>query len=323
MGYPSPGFIISLDFELFWGVGDEATLSGYRKNVEGEWRAIPMLLALFRRYGVGATWATVGMVMCRDYKHWNDHRPTKLPSYVRQHCSTYSFGRVAREYPKLFFARPLVERILETPQQELASHTYSHFLCGEVGVTPEQFSADLACAQAMASDLGIQCQSLVFPRNQIRKEFLAKLPDAGFHAYRGNPDHWLYRGGHLTPGGIAGRAVRFADAWLSLTGAHVAYSETVDGLFNMPASMFLRPWSRQLANLEPIRVARLKQSMTIAAREGGIFHLWWHPHNFGINIEQNFCILESLLQHYCVLKDQYGMRSLTMNESRSLVAIPE
>ena len=56
----------------------------------------------------------------------------------------------------------------------------------------------------------------------------------------------------------------------------------------------------------------MKHAMTTAARQGGICHLWWHPHNFGVNVEQNMAVLESLLRHYCILQGQYGMRSLTM-----------
>lgn len=306
--------VISLDFELFWGVADSRTVASYRNNVEGEWNSIPRMLALFRQYGVRATWGAVGMLMCRNHAQWCEIRPTVLPGYLRQRCSTYSLESVARENPRLFFARPLVEQILDAPDQELATHTYSHFYCGEAGATPEQFAADLACAQAIASDMGVRCHSLVFPRNQIRSEFVAELAKAEIRVYRGNPDHWLYKGGHFIPGGIAGRAVRFADAWLPLSGMNTVQPEIIGGLVNVPASLFLRPWSRKLAALESLRLARLKQAMTAAARSGGICHLWWHPHNFGVNTEQNLAVLESLLQHYRVLQDRYGMRSLSMRD---------
>lgn len=313
-----PGLIISLDFELFWGVADSRTVAGYRDNIEGEWSAIPRILALFRRYGVRATWATVGMLMCRDYAQWRELRPSVLPGYLRRSCSPYSLDAVVREYPRLFFARPLVEQILATPGQELATHTYSHFYCGEEGATPEQFSADLACAQIIASDMGANCRSLVFPRNQVREEFVAVLPKAGIEVYRRNPDHWLYRNGHYVPGGMAGRMVRLADAWLPLTGTHVAHVTIANGLVSVPASLFLRPWPRRLAGLEFLRIARLKQAMTAAARCGGICHLWWHPHNFGVNTEQNLAVLESLLQHFVVLQDRHGMRSVQMGEAADL-----
>jgi hypothetical protein len=52
--------------------------------------------------------------------------------------------------------------------------------------------------------------------------------------------------------------------------------------------------------------------MLHAARTDSFFHLWWHPHNFGVNLEQNLATLEELLRYFSVLRDNYGMRSLTM-----------
>lgn len=314
----SSSFVISLDFELFWGVADSRTLSNYRHNVNGEWSAIPRMLGLFRRFGVQATWATVGMLMCRDYQQWCEIRPTVLPRYERERCSTYSLGALAQQHPKLFFGRPLVEQILETPGQELATHTYSHFYCGEDGATVEQFVADIACAHAIVSSMGAQCRSLVFPRNQVRKEFVANLAHCGIYAYRGNPDHWLYKGGHFTPAGVIGRAARFADAWIPITGSHVTHAKRVGGVVNIPASIFLRPWPRRLNRLESLRMHRLKNAMTEAARSGGICHLWWHPHNFGINVDQNLAMLEVLLKHFVFLRDRYGMLSLSMERAADM-----
>jgi peptidoglycan/xylan/chitin deacetylase (PgdA/CDA1 family) len=307
-------FVISLDLELYWGVAHSRTVADYRDNIEGEWNAIPRMLALFRQYNIRATWATVGMAMCREYSQWREIRPSVFPGYVHPQYSTYLLDEIVRKYPRLFFARPLVEQILVTPGQELATHTYSHFYCGEEGATPEQFDADLTCASAIASDLGAQCRSLVFPRNQIPLAFLDVLTRNGIQVYRGNQNHWLYRTGDVLPSGLAGRAVRFADNWLPLSGDSTASAETIDGLVNVPASLFLRPWSRRLAGLEFLRIARVKQAMTTAARTGGICHIWWHPHNFGVNTEINLAVLEMLLQHYRSLRDRYGMLSAHMGD---------
>lgn len=307
-------FVISLDFELFWGVADIADVKSYGANVEGEWQAVPAMLALLRRYGVRATWATVGMVMCRDFRQWQSLRPAVMPAYRNPRLSAYAHGGMAHAYPRLFFARPLVEQILETPGQELASHTYSHYLCDEDGASPEQFAADMACARHIAADLGVSLRSLVLPRNQIRPRYLDTLPGLGIRVVRGNADHWLYRNGHQAPGGIAGRAVRLADAWLPLRSATVQAGGLGNGLVDVPASLFLRPWSRRLASLEAIRMRRLQASMTDAARSGGIFHLWWHPHNFGVNQAENLRVLESVLQHHARLRDSFGMQSMTMRD---------
>ena len=57
--------------------------------------------------------------------------------------------------------------------------------------------------------------------------------------------------------------------------------------------------------------------MTAAARTGGVFHLWWHPHNFGVNQEENLSILEAVLRHYRTLADSYGMQTHCMGDFAS------
>ncbi|WP_170829097.1 MULTISPECIES: hypothetical protein [Pseudoalteromonas] len=52
--------------------------------------------------------------------------------------------------------------------------------------------------------------------------------------------------------------------------------------------------------------------MTYAAKHNEIFHLWWHPHNFGVNLDKNIDMLRAVLQHYIYLNKKYGMRSLNM-----------
>jgi len=307
-------FVISLDFEMFWGVSDSQSIAGYGRNVAGVWQAIPRLLALFRRHGLRVTWATVGMLMCRDHAQWRAIRPSILPGYLRQDLSPYAKEELVRAHPRLFFGRPLVEQILATEGQELATHTYSHFLCGEAGATPAQFAADLACASEVAAGLGVRYRSLVMPRNQVVPACLAVLPEAGIRVYRGNADHWLYRNGDQVAGGIAGRLMRFADACLPLSGDCRSAPCVRAGMVDLPASLFLYPWSSSRRGLHALRLQRLKGAMSRAARSGAVFHLWWHPHNFGVDLEHNLALLEDVLDHYQRLADRHGMESRCMGD---------
>lgn len=305
-------FVISLDFEMFWGVGDTRTVESYGRNVLGEWQAIPRMLALFRTHRVNVTWATVGAIMCRDYREWRARQRIGARRTAPPKPNADAEDALVRQYPKLFFARPLVERILETEGQELATHTYSHFYCNDKDATPEGFVDDLASARDLAAGMGAGFRSIVFPRNQISPEFLAALPAAGIRVYRGNAQHWLYRNGDAVPGGVAGRLMRFADASVPLSGS-CCRREQVDGaLVNVPASAFLYAWSALAEPLMIMRMHRIKQGMTEAARTGALFHLWWHPHNFGVNIEANLAMLEQVLLHYRRLADTFGMESQCM-----------
>jgi hypothetical protein len=49
-----------------------------------------------------------------------------------------------------------------------------------------------------------------------------------------------------------------------------------------------------------------------AAQRGTIFHLWWHPHNFGVNLARNLEFLTAILDHFRKLQDRYCMQSMTM-----------
>jgi len=67
-----------------------------------------------------------------------------------------------------------------------------------------------------------------------------------------------------------------------------------------------------LERLEWLRLKRIKNSMTYAAKNNLTYHLWWHPHNFGIHQAENIFFLEKILVHYLLLNKEYGFESITM-----------
>src|SRR5271170_2820266 len=81
----SGGLVISLDFELHWGVRDHRTVDQYRQNLLGVRQAVPAMLDLFARYGLHATWATVGFLFCRNIEELTSAIPDELPRY-RESC---------------------------------------------------------------------------------------------------------------------------------------------------------------------------------------------------------------------------------------------
>ena len=52
--------------------------------------------------------------------------------------------------------------------------------------------------------------------------------------------------------------------------------------------------------------------MTTAARDSKGYHLWWHPHNFGQNLEANLDGLSQIIRHFATLRDHFGMQSTAM-----------
>ncbi len=45
-----------------------------------------------------------------------------------------------------------------------------------------------------------------------------------------------------------------------------------------------------------------------------MYHLWWHLHNFGVNLDENIDFLEKILQYYQQLNVQGKMQSINMRE---------
>ena len=66
--------------------------------------------------------------------------------------------------------------------------------------------------------------------------------------------------------------------------------------------------------MENLRLRRILKGMEHAARHGEVFHLWWHPHNFGANLAENMAVLRRIAEHFRHLQARYGMQSLSMAE---------
>lgn len=313
--------IVSLDFELFWGMQDCHTLESYQANVMGGRRAIPELLKLFQKYGIHATWATVGFQFAESEQELRGYFPSPelRPTYENAALSSYRcFGAIGQNEEKApcFYAPSLIEKIAACPGQEIGSHTFSHYYCREPGQTTEQFEADMKAALAIAKAHGYTLTSAVMPRNQCSDAYIAVLQKLGFTAYRDEENDWIHEKVKCRP---LMRALRLADVYLPLTG-HGGYRPQVEQrLVNLVGSRMYKPFFKPLALLERLKLHRIKKQMLYAARHGLTLHLWWHPHNIGVHTELHFRQLEEIFCYYDLLRKKYGMRSLNMKEAAEAV----
>ena len=310
-------FVISLDFELLWGVRDSRGAE-YHQQLLNVHQVVPKLLSLFDKYEIACTWATVGAACLPSQSHFEAIKPEIIPSYDDINFSPYpDLTKLFELKDDLLFAPKLINKIIQTPRQEFASHTFCHYYCLEQGQTLEQFNMDLLSNIKVAETYNTSFKSLVFPRNQFNQDYLTACADTGIICYRGNPEHWAYKAESRGKQSLLRRGFRLIDAYLPLSGSlrQQAQHDRNSGLIDIPASLFLRPWSKRLAFLETLRLWRIKWSMTQTAKKGGLFHLWWHPHNFGANMAENFNFLEKILMHYQTLNKEYGIQSVTMEEA--------
>jgi peptidoglycan/xylan/chitin deacetylase (PgdA/CDA1 family) len=316
----NPGYgalVISLDFELHWGVRDKCAPDGsYRENILGARKAVPLILDLFEEFDVAATWATVGFLFAASRREREAFSPNTRPLYADAKLDAYAepTGESEADDP-LHYAGSLIEDIRGRAKQEIATHTFSHYYCLEPGETREAFSADLRSAVAIARHHGIDLRSIIFPRNQVRPGYEDVLKEAGIVCFRGNETNWMNRPRPRSEDTLAVRAPRLLDHYVSLSGNKIVSWEDVrqpNGLCNVRSSMFLRPYSESRKSFEPARLRRIAGGIEAAAEHRGIFHLWWHPHNFGTETQQNLDFLRGVLEVFSRCRSGHGMQSLSM-----------
>ena len=308
--------IVSLDFELFWGMQDVIKFEDYKNNILGGRKAIPELLKLFQKYDIHATWAVVGFMFANDFEHLKKYFPSKekMPSYDNMSLSTYrcfdKIGKNEKEEP-CFYARSLIDLIDKTPGQEIGSHTFSHYYCRESGQTVEQFEADMCAAKRIANDEGFDLTSVVLPRNQCEAEYINVLSKLGFTAYRDEENDWIHEKIKIRP---VMRFLRLLDVYFPLTGKGGYIPNKENDIWNITGSRMYKAYFKPLKIMEFLKIRRIKKQMHNAAKNGLTFHLWWHPHNIGAYSQIHFEQLEKIFRYYEKLKDKYAMQSMNMRE---------
>lgn len=308
-------FIISLDFELLWGVFDHETKESYRERILGARKAIPRLLELFKKYDIHATWGVVGLLMAENKNEQILFSPTCVPKYTNNNLSAYNHMQFVgnnEDEDYFHFANSLVNLILKYENQEIASHTYSHYYCNEDGQNETSFKEDLVAAKTIAKEkFNIDLKSIILPRNQINSDYIDAIDACGFYCVRGNKESFAYNSNNL----IA-RGSRLLDSYFNLFGKKTyGMSEcSIGNIVNLRGSSFFRSYNHKLRYLEKLKINNIKKNMLYAAKHGCIYHLWWHPHNMGQNTEIFFEQLEEILLYYSTLKNLYNYQSCNMNE---------
>ncbi len=310
--------VVSLDFELHWGVRDFTPLDrNERKRLLMARGMVERILAVFAEYRIHATWATVGLLFARSGEEAEYFRPTVVPNYSAPNLNPYQekLGRSEDEDP-FHFAPSLIERISAAPGQEIGSHSFSHYYCLEAGQSATSFAADLTSAMAIAQLRGIQIQSYVFPRNQVIPCYLPILADHGIAIYRGVGKQEPYQAANFeSQRKLVHRAARLADTLVDLYGAQAAPWPIKDSPRCLEPSRYLQRCRRMLTPFRPLQLRRMQQQMQAAAAQEGIFHLWWHPEDFTTGGDANLDLLRRLLDSFSTLQARGKMSSLSMSET--------
>jgi peptidoglycan/xylan/chitin deacetylase (PgdA/CDA1 family) len=321
-------FIISLDFELHWGGFEKWRLEDYKLYFLRTRHVIPEMLSLFRKHEVHVTWATVGMLFSESKRSLLEVAPIAKPSYKNTSLSAYNYikrygiGNDEKDDP-YHFADSLIKLIIDTPFQELGSHTFAHYYCNEEGQSVDQFRADLRAAQLAATKYGTKLKSLVFPRNQFNEDYLKTCYEEGFVAVRDNPRDWFWNIQSTQNESLWKRFNRGMDAYLPVGNKNIYSLDSLSVKLGMPlripASRLLRPYNPKELFLNKLKINRINNEMERAAQNKEIYHLWWHPHNFGNYPHESLEGLRKILQHFSWCRDKFNMTTLSMGEVANLL----
>lgn len=332
-------FTISLDFELHWGgcekweitvAGSQSPVSNqlqearsYNKYFLNTRKVIPQLLDVFKQHEVHVTWAAVGMLLHENKAALLANAPTLKPSYQEKALSAYHYidtigiGDDEADDP-FHFASSLVKQIIDTPHQELGTHTFAHYYCNEAGQTVEQFHEDLKAAQRVTKKYGCTLKSLVFPRNQFNDQYLQACSQEGITSVRSNPLDWFWQIESTQEESKWKRLNRGLDAYFPIGKKNTYRWEEIlvrQGYpVCIPASRLLRPYRPKELMLNQFKIQRIIGEMTRAAKQNEVYHLWWHPHNFGHYPVESMLALQHILEHFKHLHHRYGMESCSMGE---------
>ncbi|MEM9075506.1 MAG: polysaccharide deacetylase family protein [Bacteroidota bacterium] len=310
--------VISLDFELLWGVRDKRTIESYGDSLKQVHSIVPRMIDLFDKYGVKATFATVGFLFAKTKQELLNYFPRSTPNYLDQNLSPYGAPmNLVKEHSNqdpFHFAPKLIDILMDNDNHEIGSHTFSHFYCLEEGQSLEDFEGDLKAAIEISASAGNRIRSIVFPRNQVNADYLKVCLDNGISSYRGTERVWFNKAESESDTTLLKKIFRTLDCYINISGHHTfSLNELVGSApYNIRSSRFLRPYNTKVWFLEFMKLRRIKKSMTHAAKKGEVYHLWWHPHNFGANTEMNFAILDNILAHHARLVEKYEFGSATM-----------
>jgi peptidoglycan/xylan/chitin deacetylase (PgdA/CDA1 family) len=168
-------FVISLDFELYWGIRDKKSIDEYASNILGVWEIMPVMLDMFDSYQIDATFATVGFLFASTKDELIRFCPKFKPNYDDLNLSPYNghFDSVnsSEEEDKYHYASQLIEMIRGRNRHEIGTHTFSHYFCLEKGQTLDSFRRDMQAAVEVARFRNVEIKSLVFPKNQVNPEY--------------------------------------------------------------------------------------------------------------------------------------------------------
>jgi len=217
----------------------------------------------------------------------------------------------------LWYNRSFIERLrrARVPQDIGLHGGISHLVWGDSRTTPLIAARELRAGIQALNELGIRPVSFVFPRDL--EAHLPVLRDGGIYAYRGRTPIISERFGY----GKFSSLVRTGEELLKAVPRVLWPVETLPGLWNLPASMFIYNLGKTRSRFVAprLRVERTQIGLTAAAAQRGVFHLGLHPENLaGSNFALS--VFQQMIHQICRHRDRNGLEVLTLTGAVDRVA---
>ena len=286
-----------------WGIHDffDADKNRIRKYLLANHQTVNKMLKYFEEYDVASTWATVGAIACSNKGEYLSLVPNQ-PNYVNQSLKLNTEIFNDNKYENYFFAPELINKILVTPKQELASHSFSHLYFAEEGVTEKDFLTDMKNLETLwQKKFQYKPVSLVFPRNQV--SFTNLLKHTSIKIWRENEKPFYY---NFDKKDKLSRALRFIES-INPRVVRSTYSNnkfTRNSLFvrfNLPNQLWI------------LHMKRIKNELK-KLTSNKVFHLYWHPHNLNFNTKLSFNRMIEVLDVINNARNIYGIQSISMKD---------
>jgi peptidoglycan/xylan/chitin deacetylase (PgdA/CDA1 family) len=302
---PWAAFTLTFDLELMWGWHDlEPAAARERKarSLRGAKDRIRALIDRLEAQAIPSTWATATHLFLESCAGHDDH-PDR-PWLERDPRS----DAVA---DPLWYAPELLDRLIGSRVDvEIGCHSFSHAPFDEIGADGAEY--ELRKSAELARKRGLELRAFVFPRN--REGHHALLSEYGYRVYRTS-----------TPVPKGSRRKRVLDLLLDrITPEPVHPFVDEHGMVAIPPSLnlgqrFSLP-HRLLCKSPPRNYIRwaLREGLARTAANGGVFHVWMHPSEWGTSVrEDDFGYMIDLVRGY---RDRGRIEILTMSQVAARVA---
>lgn len=256
----------SFDCEGKWGMTDIPTDWDVSLTQDSLFTTYEFILETLNQNDISATFAFVG-AFTESREVFLEEILPNLPAKNYSDWLDYSKHRIMDKEEEGWFMPELLKIVKDYKTHEIATHGYTHIPFNMLDINGAKIELELISRWAERN--GIECSTMVYPRNIIRHYDLLK--DYGILGYRDIPDNIS---SHRIPKLIK---TLIEEILVFKKSQQIEESDP----FRIPGGTFIN-WRHGIRKYIPLSVSLFKyKSMINDSRvKKGLAHFWLHPHNF-------------------------------------------